>query len=243
VSPPVVSTEVGPYLHFAADADEIAPQSLDRLVAALDAAPDVDVAVASVVHGTTYVAAYVSDDPLFDLLAGGPFVTPASAYLVRSRAASGTWSDAPEPWATREYVARLALRGARFVAVERAVVRTKPVADGDDIDIARATFVRLREAASGVDTVRARHRLLLDQPWALWRVGTSVVHASPRTRALGAIGTVVGQELARSTGARSIEGWTTHLRTRLPRLERAVLRVRDAVDSLAADGLLHAEAP
>jgi hypothetical protein len=239
VSASVVEVAGGAYLHFTADGDEVAPNALALLVAALDGAADV--AVASSVHGTAYVGARVSGDPLFDLLAGGPFIAPAAAYLVRASIASRTWSDAPEPWGAREYVAGLALRGARFVAVERAIVRTKAVVNDDDVEIARATFARLRTAAAGVDAVSTRHRLLLDQPWALWRVGTSVVHASPRTRALGALGTVVGQEIARSAGAKTIEGWTTHVRARVPRLERAVLRVRDAIDSLAADGLLHAE--
>ncbi len=234
----VVSTEVGAYLHWKSDGDELAPNTLDRLASALDATPDADVAVASVVHGATYVAARVSHDPLFELLAGGPFISPAAAYLVRSRVAARAWSAAPEPWGAREYFARLALSRARFVAVESAVVRTKVVAASDDVDVARATFARLRDAASGAEGVGAGHRLLLDQTWGRWRVGTSVVHASPRTRALGAIGTLVGQELARSTGSRTIEGWTTHLRARMPRLERAVLRVRDAVEALAADGLL-----
>jgi hypothetical protein len=243
VSPLPVRTEIagGAFVHFTADGDEVAQQSLDRLVAALEAAPDVDVAVASFVHGSTYVGAHVTNDPLFDLLAGAPFIAPAAAYLVRARFASGAWSDAPPPWAAREYFARIALRGARFIAVERAVARAKPVAEIDDVEIARATFARLREAAAGVATVAAHHRVLLEQPWGRWRVGTTIVHASPRTRALGAIGTVVGQELARSAGARTIEGWTTHLRARMPRLERAVLRTREAIESLAADGLLVAE--
>ncbi len=235
-----VRTEIagGAFVHFMAEGDEVAPQSLDRLVAALETAPDVDVAIASFVHGSTYVGAHVSNDPLFDLLAGAPFIAPAAAYLVRARSASSTWSDTPPPWATREYFARLALRGARFVAVERAVARTKPVAEIDDVEIARATFARLREAAAGVETLGAHHRALLDQAWGRWRVGTTVVRASPRTRALGAIATAVGQELARSTGARTIEGWTTHVRARMPRLERAVLRTREALESLAVDGLL-----
>jgi hypothetical protein len=243
VSSPPVRTELagGAFVHFSADGDEIAPQSLDRMVAALETAPDTDVAVASFVCGSTYVGARVTNDPLFDLLAGAPFIAPAAAYVIRAGAASDTWSNAPAPWSTREYFARLALRGARFLAVERAVARTKPVAESDDVEIARATFARLRDAAARAESVGAHHRVLLDQAWGRWRVGTAVVHASPRTRALGAIATVVGQELARSTGVRTIEGWTTHLRARMPRLERAVLRTRDAIESLTVDGLLVAE--
>ncbi len=239
----VVSSEVagGAYLHWAAPGDELAPDGVARLVNALERAPDADVAVGGAIHGATYVAAHATSDPLFDLLAGGPFVTPAAAYLVRSRIAERAWSMAPEPWGAREYFATLALRGARLVPVGGAIVRTRPSADGEDVDAAKGVFDRLRAFAAGAPTVSDAHRKLLDQPWALWRVGTAVVKASPRTRALGAMGTVVGQEIARATGARTVEGWTTYVRARVPRLERAILETRDAVESLAADGLLVAE--
>jgi hypothetical protein len=243
VTASVVCTEVagGAYLHWLGPGEDVGPNALVKLAAALEARPEADVAVAGAVHGTTFVAARVSDDPLLDLLAGAPYPPPAAAYLIRARAAEREWSAEPEPWGAREYMTRLALRGARFISVDRGFVRAPALVEDNDVEVARTTFARLQAAATGSAVVQANHRRLLEQPWALWRIGSSVVQASLRTRALGAVGTLVGQELARSTGSRTIEGWTTYLRARNPRLERIVLGARDAVESLAADGLLVAE--
>lgn len=234
--------------------EDVSIDGLLELASALRAAPAFHAARGGYVHvdwsdTATVCPAASSEDLLLELLLGSPFPVPFSCFVFARDAwvrmqGEDSWSDADWPWATREYLAASAMAGLRCFSVDALAARvraTLPIAARDQARQGRSVFSRLKARATSTH-VSELHRRLLAQDWSLWRLSGAKVVAGERARSTGAVGTIVGHSLAGIRDRDTLEGLCNRIRVRAPRLELTPIRLRDAVEGLAEDGLIAREA-
>ncbi len=182
----------GRYIQWLDADDELSPDKIARQVAALDAAPDRDVAYCDwdwrffedhEMREQLSFPARQHDDFLLTLLADN--WSPPHAYLVRREAAeriqeAGGWRPEAQPADDRHYFTLAAVLGCRFLYVSgcRALYNnwsegqvTKTVHDAERARSLENMFADLRAQAERQPPSRltAEHRRLLDQDRGLWR--------------------------------------------------------------------------